>query len=237
MSILIFIIVLAILVFVHELGHFLVAKKNGIKVTEFGIGFPPRLWSKQRGETLYSINAIPFGGFVKIFGEDPDDESLSGPEKERSIVAKPKNIQAAVLIAGVAFNILFAWILISAGYMFGLPAPENHGGSGIVENPSLVITSVAPDSPARDAGVKVGDTILSVTSEGKYELLELTPEALSNFIEAHGKEGIAMSLKRGAEFISTEITAREGVVQGKVAIGISMDRIGKLRLPPHLALY
>lgn len=236
MSFIIFIIVLAILVFVHELGHFLAAKKSGIKVTEFGIGFPPRLFSKQKGETLYSLNAIPFGGFVKIFGEDPDDESLSGPEKERSISSKPKRTQALVLVAGVTFNILFAWMLISIGYTVGFPTSLTHTGPGIVENPRLVVTTVAPDSPAQISGIKVGDEIVSLTSEGIYKLEELSAPSISNFIEAHGKEGITFTLKRGKEILENEVMGQEGIIQNKVAVGIGMDTIGTLTLPVHLAI-
>src|SRR4051812_47881511 len=113
MTVIIFIIVLAALVFVHELGHFLAAKLSGIRVDEFGLGFPPKIFGFKKGETTYTLNAIPFGGFVKIFGEDPNEESIQGPDSSRSFVHKPKTIQALVLAAGIIFNILFAWLLIS----------------------------------------------------------------------------------------------------------------------------
>ncbi len=236
MAIIIFIVVLAILILVHELGHFLIAKKSNIKVTEFGIGFPPHIWSKQKGETLYSINAIPFGGYVKIFGEDPDDESISGPDKARSIVHKPRYIQAAVLIGGVLFNVLFAWLLIASGYMIGLPTPVNHAGPGTVTDPHLIVTTVAPGSPAFDAGLKVGDSIIGVSS-GEFVLREFSPGAVSNFIEARGKEVLTMNMSRGKEIFSSELSAEEGVVEGRIAIGISMEEIGTLRLPPHQAIW
>lgn len=237
MSILIFVIVLAILVLVHEFGHFIIAKKNGIKVSEFGLGFPPKLWGKQKGETLYSVNAIPFGGFVRIFGEDPNEDSLHGVDKERSITAKPRHIQAFVLIGGVFFNVLFAWLLISIGYMVGLPTAQSHTGPGIVENPRLVITTVSPLSPAFRSGVKAGDVVLEVISEGKYSLTEINPQAFSNFVEAHGKDGIALRVLRGKEEKVIEVIAEEGVVQGKLAIGVGLDTIGTLKLPLHLAVY
>ena len=88
MSIIIFIIVLVVLILVHEFGHFISAKKSGIRVDEFGIGFPPRIIGKKIGETIYSLNLIPFGGFVKIFGEDPNEESISGSDSKRSFVNK-----------------------------------------------------------------------------------------------------------------------------------------------------
>ncbi len=236
MNVIIFIIILAALILVHEFGHFIVAKKFGIKVTEFGLGFPPKVWGVQKGETLYSLNVIPFGGFVKIFGENPDEESISGPEKERSIVHKNRAIQAAVLVAGVAFNIIFAWILISTGYIMGLPTPVEHTGRGVVVNPHVVITGVQSNSPAALADVKAGDTIVEISS-GKYIAKEITPEIVSNFIEAHGKQGITLNLTRGEELLSKNIKAVEGVVEGKLAVGIGMENIGTLKLPIHLALW
>jgi len=90
MSVIIFLIILAVLIFVHELGHFIVAKKSGIRVDEFGLGFPPKIYSKKIGETLYTLNTIPFGGFVKIFGEDAHIETISDAEKSGSFYYKPK---------------------------------------------------------------------------------------------------------------------------------------------------
>ncbi|MBI4155796.1 MAG: site-2 protease family protein [Candidatus Zambryskibacteria bacterium] len=127
MSIIIFITSLAILILVHEFGHFIVAKKFGIRVDEFGLGFPPRLLSKKWEETIYSLNLIPFGGFVKIFGEDfqTPSENVAAPAcagrpstlgvtaDQTSFQYKPKWIQAFVLVAGVTANIIFAWLLIS----------------------------------------------------------------------------------------------------------------------------
>src|SRR6185295_16109087 len=101
MNILIFIIILLVLVIVHEAGHFFTAKAFGIRVDEFGFGFPPRLFGIRKGETLYSVNALPFGGFVKIFGETPDADSMSGPDANRSFVNKPRWHQALVLVAGI----------------------------------------------------------------------------------------------------------------------------------------
>src|ERR1035437_4992833 len=104
MNILIFIIILLVLVVSHEFGHFIVAKMNKIRVDEFAFGFPPKLFSVKKGETTYSFNALPVGGYVKIFGENPDEDSINGPDKKRSFVHKPRYIQAAVLLAGVAMN-------------------------------------------------------------------------------------------------------------------------------------
>ena len=109
-TIVVFIIVLALLVFVHELGHFLCAKAFGIRVDEFAIGFPPRLYSKKVGETLYSINLLPLGGFVNIYGED--SVNVDEAFKDRSFTNKSKWIQIAVLVSGVLGNLVFGLILL-----------------------------------------------------------------------------------------------------------------------------
>src|SRR6185503_9009691 len=115
-TIIVFIIVLGQLVFVHELGHFLMAKKAGMKVEEFGFGFPPRLWGFKKGDTIYSINWIPLGGFVKIKGESGDYRHEADSFAAKSI---PKRF--AVLVAGVVMNLLLAGALFSVGYLIGLP--------------------------------------------------------------------------------------------------------------------
>src|ERR1035437_2865037 len=119
MSIIIFIIILLVLVLVHEFGHFFTAKRFGIRVDEFGFGFPPKLFGKKFGETEYSINLWPIGGFVKIFGENPDEENTSGPDASRSFVNKAQWKQAIVLFAGIFANFLLAWLLFSIGFISG----------------------------------------------------------------------------------------------------------------------
>lgn len=235
MSIIIFIIILGVLILVHEFGHFIVAVKSGIKVSEFGIGFPPKIARLFRWkETDFTLNAIPFGGFVKIFGENPEEESISGPESARSFVNKPRWIQALVLVAGVSFNIIFAWILISLGFMSGLPTPVDYGGPGVVENPKVVITTVSADSPAHMSGLKSGDAIKSVSSRG-VALDTLTPDTVSEFIKT--QEKIDVVYTRGKDEFQTTVTPVDGIVEGRKAVGISMDLIGILRLPVHQAFW
>jgi regulator of sigma E protease len=124
MSILLFLAVLFVLVLVHEWGHFITAKKTGMRVDEFGIGFPPKAYSIKRGETEYSLNWLPIGGFVRIWGENLEEaEKLSqtGADLSRSFAARPKWAQAIVLIAGVVMNVLFAWLLLVITFMIGVP--------------------------------------------------------------------------------------------------------------------
>ena len=165
MPILIFIIILLVLVLVHEAGHFFVAKKFGIRVDEFGFGFPPKLFGKKYGETEYTLNALPLGGFVKIFGENPDEENTNGPDAKRSFVNKPKWQQALVLFAGIFANFLLAWLLLSFGFMSGLPTSVGSEPKGYaLEDVHLVVVSVSKDFPAEVAGLKSGDKINSLMS-------------------------------------------------------------------------
>lgn len=170
MTIILFLVVLAVLIFAHELGHFLVAKESGIRVDEFAIGFPPRIFSWVSGETKYVLNLIPFGGYVKIFGENPDEESIKGKDSKRSFVNAKKWKQVCVLLAGIFFNILFAWILISISFMFGSLVPVGEGASDYskyIKDSQVILTGIAPDSIAKKIGLQAGDNIVKIISEGK----------------------------------------------------------------------
>lgn len=179
MTIIIFILILGALVFVHELGHFLVAKAFGIRVDEFALGFPPRLfaWKPKGSETTYALNLLPLGGYVKIFGENPDEASLRGPEKKRSLVNKPKYAQVLVLIAGIMANIVFAWLLISGGFMVGLPVSVSDRYADAMRDTEVVVREVVPGSPAAAAGFLPGDVLV---------YLEATPEVPGNVVGIDG---------------------------------------------------
>lgn len=235
MSIILFIIILALLILVHELGHFIAAKKSGVRVDEFGIGFPPRIFSKKYGETVYSLNLFPVGGFVKIFGENPDKESTEGTDSKRSLVHKSKLIQAWVISAGVIFNLLLAWVLVSGGLMFGMPFSVDDSAYGArVQNPKLTITQVMSKSPAEVAGIKGGDHIVGLVS-GTQKLQNPTISATQKFISEHDE--LELTYVRGGETILTMVRPRDGIVGGRRAIGISMDMVGTLTLNPIEALY
>jgi len=232
MTIIIFLLILAILILVHEFGHFITAKKSGIKVEEFGIGFPPKLisWKPKGSETTYSINLIPFGGFVKIFGEDPDAESISGPDSERSFVNKPKSVQALVLAAGVIFNIIFAWILISFGFWYGLPTTISDDNREYATNINLTITTVLPESPAEEVGLRSGDAILNLSNP--FEILEKpTDEEVQSFILKSDSQEFEIEYKRGEEISKTKLTAEEGIVDDGLAVGIAMNEVGTVKFP------
>jgi len=240
-SIIIFIIILSALIIVHELGHFLVAKKFGIRVDEFGLGFPPRVTTlfSWKG-TPFTLNWLPFGGFVKIFGENPEQSTLGSPTSEHSedglpsdnFQEKNRSIQAAVLVAGVIGNFLFAWFLISLGFMAGLPAPASI--SLPVENARTVITFVLPASPAAVAGLKSGDVIVSLSRGEIYS--EITPEDASLFI-SESKEPVTFTVKRGDTISQRTVVPEDGIVADRLAVGISMEVIGTVRLLPHKAIW
>lgn len=228
MTIILFIIVLAVLIFVHELGHFLSARACGIRVDEFSIGFGPKLWSIKKGGTEYLIKLIPFGGYVKIFGENPDEDSINGPEKEKSFVNKPKWQQIIVLASGVIFNFIFGWLLISFAFSSGIPASiESYSMyADRMQDKRIVVTYIEPNSPAEKVGLKVGDSISGYNSL----------ESLQNAINKSKDNGIDISFKRGEEEFQDKIVAKEGIVAGKYAIGIGMDYVATLKLPFYLAL-
>lgn len=237
MNIFIFLIILIVLVLAHEFGHFFTAKKFGIRVDEFGFGFPPKIASFKKGETEYSINALPFGGFVKIFGENPDEESILGSDSSRSFVNKAKWKQAIVLVAGIVANLLLAWLLFSFGFMSGLPTSVSSTPKGYeLKDVNLVVVSVLSKSPAEIAGLKTGDKIVSVLSFD-YDLTEVTPSSLQDYIAKHEGKDIHIYAKRGEELKTIILKPEAGIVDGKPGIGIAMDQIGIAKLPLFPALW
>ena len=232
MSVLLFIFILGSLVLVHEFGHFITAKAAKIRVDEFGFGFPPKLFGFKKGETEYTLNLLPFGGFVKIFGEDPTDIPLDG-EKKRSFIFKPKWIQMSVILAGVAFNFISAWLLLSITFMSGLEVPISYNAAAT--DPRLMVTYVVADSPASKAGLAAGDVILFLENESGA-LQEVTPQKVSDFISSSEGE-VTILYKRNGETQTVVVSPREGVIPQKRAIGISMDIVGTMRLPVLQAFF
>jgi len=235
MSIIIFIVILLLLVLVHEFGHFFSAKKFGIRVDEFGFGFPPKIWSKKFGETEYSFNLLPIGGFVRIFGENPELEQAqygAGPDEDRKFYNKAKWKQAIVLSAGVIANFLLAWILFSIGFMSGLPTSVSSDVDYAVSNVNLTVVSVLSESPAFDAGLKSGDRIIS--AESSFDVVgEINPDTLKSFVVLHSDQEITLGYLRGKDENAriAKVTPVANSASGEPAIGISMDMIGTAKLP------
>lgn len=225
MSIILFFAVLAVLILSHEFGHFIVAKKNGIRVDEFGFGFPPRLFKFQKGETIYSVNLIPFGGFVKIYGED-GSTSLPQEADSRSFASKSIGVRAMVIAAGVIFNLILAWLLFSSGLIMGLPASTSaFPGAKEVKNIKVTIIEVAKNSPAESGGLKPSDEILGFSKI----------EDVKNFIDQNKGREIEIKYKRGEEVYFAKVAPRENPPLDQGAIGIAMDEVGVVRLPWYQA--
>ncbi|MBI4691905.1 MAG: RIP metalloprotease RseP [Candidatus Terrybacteria bacterium] len=216
MSVLLFLIVLAVLILSHELGHFIVAKKNGIRVDEFGFGFPPRLFKFQKGETIYSVNLIPFGGFVKIYGEEGQDAG-----DLRSFASKSIKVRAIIIAAGVVFNLILAWVLLSSGLITGLPASTSaFPNAKEIKDIKITIIEVAKNSPAESGGLKAGDEILEFSKI----------ENVKNFIDQNKGREMEMQYKRGDIVSSVKIMPRENPPLGQGAIGIVMNEVGIVKL-------
>jgi regulator of sigma E protease len=203
-TILIGVIVLSAIVLAHELGHFISAKSAGVKVEEFGLGFPPRLVSFKRGETRYSLNAIPFGGFNKLSGEED-------PEKPGSLASKSRGTRLLVLSAGSLMNLLLALMLFSAGYLF--PREATVGQVSVAE--------VAPNSPAAVAGIEAGDIILSVNNQPVDSGDELHQYIMDNL----GKKTTLLIQHPDATKSSIQVIPRLEPPEGEGAIGIAIETI------------
>ncbi|MDI3496623.1 MAG: regulator of sigma protease [Patescibacteria group bacterium] len=250
-TIIIFIAVLSLLVFVHELGHFCVARYFGVRANEFGFGFPPRAfgfyknkagkWRKVVGKTtyedleksedeslhpaplatIYSINWLPIGGFVSIKGEN--DNGNTEPD---SFGAKKIWQRITILVAGVTMNVVLAWFLFSVGYMFGLPQTTTDlSPRARVSEASVAIIEVMPDSPASQAGLQAGDLILRINGQ------EVGLESdVQNIIGNSGEEPAQLLLKRGEN--EELITVKPEINgEGRGVMGVSIMAAGTVSYP------
>ncbi|HRH24053.1 MAG TPA: M50 family metallopeptidase [Candidatus Paceibacterota bacterium] len=232
MTIIIFILVLVALIVVHELGHFFAAKWAGMRVDEFGIGYPPRAWTfwKHNG-TEYTLNWLPFGGFVKIFGEDESAEG--GVKATDSFVSKPHYVQALVLIAGIAMNIVFAWALLSLTLAIGLPRGLSDAEIPLAEDAALAVARVVADSPAADAGLKEGDIIRSAS----YDTTTFTgadADAFTAFIAESDGEDVVLSVLRAGEPVTLTAHPETLIVPtdpDRLALGIGIGAVGTVTTP------
>lgn len=234
MNILLFFLILIALVLVHELGHFAAAKHFGIRVDEFGFGFPPKLFGKKIGETEYTFNLLPFGGFVRIFGESPQEGVADDASRARSFIHKPKSTQALVLVAGIISNIILAWVLLSAGYMAGMPVSTEYRGFGAVENVHTTIANVLKESPAALAGLQANDVVTDVFV-AETHAAGLSPESIQTFIKEHQNDAISIAYSRGGAGGEVRLRPQTGIAEGRAVIGIEMQESGTVALPFYLA--
>lgn len=210
MTIILFIIVLLITVLVHEWGHFIAAKKSGMLVEEFGFGIPPKLWSKKIDETIYSINALPFGGFVKIAGENGLEEKIPF---DKQFESKPWYKQSIVLVAGVICNILLAILLLTISYSVGTPAISDTGVPTVLH--------VTKSSPVDQAGIAIGDQIISVKKYDK-EISPINTDSLKEAI-AGSNDPLEITFLHDKKISTVSIAPK--TENGVTAIGIGVERI------------
>lgn len=227
MTIILFLGVLFALILVHEFGHFAVAKKVGMLVEEFGIGFPPKLFGFRKGETEYTLNLFPVGGFVRILGENGDVHTST--KNPRAFTAKSALAQAAVLVAGVTMNVLFAWAVFVIVPMIGVMTPI--ADDVVSSTAQLTVTEVVSDSPAAEARIPLGATIVSL-SRGEQVLEVFTPQGFATFSALYPKEPLQLTYRENGLPKTVTLASREGVINDeplRPALGIALARIDTVR--------
>ena len=201
MNLVVFIVLLSLLILVHELGHFVLAKRARVKVEEFAIGFPPRLFSIRRGETNYSLNLVPLGGYVKMLGEED-------PTFPRSFASARRRWRIAILAAGATMNIVVAVFLFAGAYAAGWPQ---------VTKSEVLVSQVMPDSPAAQAGIKPGDAIVAFGGQTINQAEQLPGLSQSSL----GKP-TSIELRRDGQTSTITLTPRTSWPQGEGPIGIGI---------------
>ncbi|HYF04657.1 MAG TPA: M50 family metallopeptidase [Patescibacteria group bacterium] len=244
MTLLIFLIILSVLVFVHELGHFIVAKKSGMNVEEFGFGFPPRLIGVQKKDgnfkviwgpkqvqdkqtTVYSINWIFAGGFVKITGENNDDENHA------SFVNKPFSARFFTLTAGVIMNVLLAVVLYAVSFNLGAPlmVGERADLPCPAEGVAVTIHTVVPGSPADHAGIKVGDQVLGLDGIQVHD----TSDVIS-YIKTNAGKSFNFTVRRQQVEHSLAVNSAQTPPPNQGPTGIGLGLFGTVKCSPALAI-
>lgn len=207
--------VLSVIVLIHEFGHFIVAKKSGVWVEEFGLGLPPRIWGKKIGETLYSINALPIGGFVRLHGESLE-EGLSATNPKRAFVNKSKKIRIAVALAGIVMNFILAVVCFSLVYSI----------TGIDrEIGPIKLTDISENSPAKEAGLLPDDRIITINGQTITSTAQVQQIVADNL----GKElnfVIERPNEETTQTLTISLTPRVNPPEGQGAVGIAFSASG-----------
>ncbi len=201
-NVVLFIIVLGALIFVHELGHFLFAKRARVKVERFSLGFGPALWRRTWGETEYRLSAIPLGGYVKMYGEQPDEEVV---EPERSFQHQSVWQRIPIVAAGPGFNFIFAIILIAFIHIVGIPVETS------------VQIEVLEGSVAAAAGLQTDDVIVGYADKSVVRSHEL-----QTHIEASQGGPVALRVQRGSEHLNLTVAPQQDTASGKFRIGVRL---------------
>ncbi len=226
-----FLLILSALVFVHEFGHYIMARIIGVKVEEFGFGLPPRLFGKKIKGTIYSINLLPIGGFVRLAGEDEEDAVHTRDElkhKSQYFWARSKKERAAILLAGVCMNFVLAVTITSVLLVRGVIEPTK----------TVRVERVSPGSPAAIAGIREKDVVASVTIMGRLgpETIRIeSPDTLITTVKAHAGEVIELKLVREGKELAVTMVPRVNPPQGEGSLGIAITNLEKRSYPVHEA--
>lgn len=243
MSVLLFLLVLFILILVHEFGHFIMAKKTGMRVDEFGIGFPPKLFGVKKGETEYTFNTFPVGGFVKIWGENGEEHeefqtAEDGENRDndisRAFGSRPKWAQALVLVAGVTMNILFAWFLFTITFMIGIQTVVDD--TDVTDSAQLYITTALPDSPAND--LPAGSVVTSV-SYGEEIIDSPNVSEFQSLVSSAGSDEVKIDYEFNGEVSTVSIAPVQGLLEenpDKYILGVSLAMVDVVREPFFTAI-
>lgn len=221
-TLLVFILILGILVLIHEFGHFIIAKKSGLTVEEFGFGFPPRIFSRKIKETIYSINLLPLGGFVKILGEDGGES-----DNPNSFASKSISVKSLITVAGVVMNFILGMILLIIGFNIGLPQVLNEKNEVMAQNIQIQIVAISNNSPAEAAGFKLGDSIMNFK-----EIADL-----QNFINENKGKEITLKVIRGKEIIKSKLMPRINPPPEEGAIGVALVKTGIISYPWYQSIW
>ncbi|RJR32115.1 RIP metalloprotease RseP [Candidatus Parcubacteria bacterium] len=241
-TLIVFILILGLLVLVHELGHFVTAKRAGVKVDEFGFGFPPRIigfykdnnrWriagpkTVQKESTIYSLNWVPLGGFVKIKGEQGEAAA-----EEDSFAHKGAAKRAWILSSGVLMNVILAVFLLSAGYYIGLPQilDENNLGQAKISEKKIQIVEVVDRLPAQKEGVQIGDTIITIDGNIFSAVTEI-----QSYLDSKAGQEVIFEVKREEQIITKKIVPQM-METGKAGIGVALVETALVSYPWYLAL-
>ncbi len=199
-SILVFLIVLSILVLVHELGHYFMARRAGVWVEEFGFGLPPRIWGKKIGETIYSINALPFGGFVRLHGEQ-EEEGIT--KKSRAFLYRSKKTRIGVIVAGVVMNFILAIVAFGIVYSFSGVPRDTH---------KIKVVDIVEDSPALSAGLAAGDVLTRANGQ-KFEKVD----DFIKYIDTKKGKRVQIETEGGK---NVQVIPRENPPEGQGPLGV-----------------
>ncbi|MDO8574685.1 MAG: RIP metalloprotease RseP [bacterium] len=221
-TVLIFILILGILVLVHEWGHFIAAKKSGLTVEEFGFGFPPRIFSWKVNETLYSINLLPLGGFVKILGEDGGETN-----SPKSFSSKSAGIRSLIAAAGVTMNFILGALLLIIGFYIGLPQILNKDNEAIAKNIQIQIIAISSNSPAEKANLKLGDSIENFKEISIFQ----------DFISKNKGREVSLKIKRGEDYLEIKTVPRIDPPEGEGALGIALVKTGLISYPWYQSVW